>query len=162
MSSNFPKNHYFFMKLGQNVYFDDRNMIVLPFFSFFENFPISRFFPKNSNGKILGFSKLPTPRLLGPPRFTKVSKYTPLLLLFGPPFIRHCRQGHQRQKVDNAQFPMKTFLHGNIWIFKFQKIFDSFCPLLRKFSLKLNFLYLSRDQYTLKYRKNLCRENVPL
>ena len=41
MSSNFPKINHFFMKLGQNVYFNDRNMIVLPFFTFFENFPIS-------------------------------------------------------------------------------------------------------------------------
>ena len=45
MSSNFPKNHYFFMKLGQNVYFNDRNIIVLPFFIFFGNFPIFPDFP---------------------------------------------------------------------------------------------------------------------
>ena len=33
------------MKLGQNVYFDDRNMIPLPFFTFFEKFPIFPDFP---------------------------------------------------------------------------------------------------------------------
>ena len=52
MSSNFPKNHYFFMKLGQNVYFNDRNIIVLPFFIFFWKFPdFSRFpdfFPRKA------------------------------------------------------------------------------------------------------------------
>ena len=40
MSSNIVKNYHFFMKLGQNVYINDRNMILLPFSTLFENIPI--------------------------------------------------------------------------------------------------------------------------
>ena len=49
MSSNFVKNHYFFMKLGKNVYFNDRKMIILPFFLFPDFSRFSDFLPKNGN-----------------------------------------------------------------------------------------------------------------
>ena len=45
------------MKLGQNVYFDDRNMIVLPFFTFFWKFPDFSRFPDFSP-KIAIFGQL--------------------------------------------------------------------------------------------------------
>ena len=40
MSSNFLKNRFFLMKLGQNVHFIDRNLVALPFLDFLQNFPI--------------------------------------------------------------------------------------------------------------------------
>ena len=39
MSSNLVKNHTVFMKVGQNMYFNDENMVVLLFFIFYENVP---------------------------------------------------------------------------------------------------------------------------
>ena len=47
MSSKFARYLYLFMKLGQNVYFDDESMVILPFYILYENFPIfPDFLPK--------------------------------------------------------------------------------------------------------------------
>ena len=46
MSSNFVKNRFFLMKFGQNVHFNDRNVLKLPFLNFFQNFPIFPDFPR--------------------------------------------------------------------------------------------------------------------
>ena len=45
-----PKNHYFFTKLGQNMHFIGRYMVLLPFLFFLKIskfFQISHFYPKN-------------------------------------------------------------------------------------------------------------------